>query len=61
MLDYPVLRKKPQITIVRDGETFTMSDLLSKTYIANTNAHGLFIKVTEEYLEISEFGIDGTE
>jgi len=64
MLDYPVLRKKPQITIVRDGETFTMSDLLSKTYIANPDAHGLFIKVTEEYIarpdliSLAAYGVD---
>ena len=34
MLDYPVLAKKPEITIYRDGERFDMIDLLAKTYIS---------------------------
>ena len=64
MLDYPVLAKKPQISIVRDGEKYRMYDLLAKTYVANDKAYGTFIKVSKEYIarpdliSLAAYGID---
>lgn len=50
MLDYPVLAKKPEITIYRDGERFDMIDLLAKTYISPDRQTGKYITVTKEYI-----------
>lgn len=64
MLDYPVLRKKPNIVIYRNGERNEMQDLLSRTYIDNEDAYGKYVVVSKEYIarpDLISLAIYGTD
>ena len=50
MLDYPILRKKQTINIVKDGEATMMIDLLSDVIKKDVPLRGKTIVVTKDYI-----------
>ena len=50
MLDYPILRKKQTINIVKDGEATMMIDLLSDVIKKEVPLRGKTIVVTKDYV-----------
>lgn len=50
MLDYPILRKKQMINIVKDGEATMMIDLLSDVIKKEVPLRGKTIVVTKDYV-----------
>ena len=64
MLDYPILAKKPKITIYKNGEKYDMLDLLSKIYNGDVNIYGNTFRVTKEYIarpDLISYVIYGTD
>lgn len=64
MLEYPILYKKPTVTLYKDGEKYEMIDLLSKVYNGDADIYGNTFRVTKEYIarpDLISFAIYGTD
>ena len=50
MLDYNILNKKPEITVVKDGELVTYKDLSAPIYKGNFIEGGQFVRIENYYV-----------